>query len=209
MDRIKKLQIFLEHPLLIKKKENLLYLTGRSFMHGYLLVLPLNPKRLALRSSVVFFGDGLEKPPGVHSDILKNVGMYLGRHHVLQLEDQFTFAEYKYLRTKTQESRTKIRHLKSPVDFIRIIKGEGEIALIRKSMDIVGKVFAQVKKQLKNKTWTEIRLAEFIKHTGFKLGAENVSFPPIVASGANAAIPHHIPSSKRLKAGESIIIDFG
>src|SRR6185369_5548334 len=27
--------------------------------------------------------------------------------------------------------------------------------------------------------------------------------------GANAAIPHHVPGTKKLKAGESIIIDFG
>ena len=38
--RLKKLQASLGHPLLIKKKENLLYLTGRSFLNGYLLVKP-------------------------------------------------------------------------------------------------------------------------------------------------------------------------
>jgi Xaa-Pro aminopeptidase len=56
---------------------------------------------------------------------------------------------------------------------------------------------------------TEIKLADFIRLVGLKLGAEDVSFPPIVASGQNAAIPHHVPSNKQLKLGESIILDFG
>ena len=43
--------------------------------------------------------------------------------------------------------------------------------------------------------FTERALAEFIKRR-FALGAEDVAFPPIVASGVNAAIPHHVPSSK-------------
>src|SRR4029077_19340917 len=56
---------------------------------------------------------------------------------------------------------------------------------------------------------TEISLAQFIQKNGLRMGAEDISFPAIVASGANAAIPHHVPSSKKLRAGESIIIDFG
>jgi Xaa-Pro aminopeptidase len=56
---------------------------------------------------------------------------------------------------------------------------------------------------------TEIKLAQFIQVAGLKLGAEDVSFPAIVASGVNAAIPHHVPSQKKLKKGESIILDFG
>jgi len=34
--RLKAIAASLHTPILIKKKENLLYLTGRSFMHGYL-----------------------------------------------------------------------------------------------------------------------------------------------------------------------------
>jgi Xaa-Pro aminopeptidase len=217
--RIKKLQGDLEHPILIKKKENLLYLTGRSFMRGYLLVSP--------RKSAVFFGDGLEHPPagkGIKSDRLKNLALYLTKAHRLQLEDEFTFAEFKYIKSKLYHPLipsyirrrvprsggvVKIQHLKSPVDYQRQIKDEIELGHIRTSMRIVGRVFEQVKKQLKRKSWTEVGLAEFIKQAGHRLGAEDVSFPPIVASGANAAVPHHVPSSKKLKIGESIIIDFG
>ena len=94
-----------------------------------------------------------------------------------------------------------------------MIKEPGEIALVKKSMQIVEKVFYQVKKKLGSAgprpAVTESGLAKFITETGYKFGAQDISFPAIVASGANAAVPHHVPSNKRLKPGESIIIDFG
>jgi Xaa-Pro aminopeptidase len=76
-------------------------------------------------------------------------------------------------------------------------------------MEIVAKVFSLVKKEIKKPGMTEKKLADFIIKQSYKHGAEDISFPAIVASGANAAIPHHVPSSKKLKPGESIIIDFG
>ncbi|MCL5666221.1 MAG: M24 family metallopeptidase [Patescibacteria group bacterium] len=160
---------------------------------------------------VVFFGDGLEKAERIKQDRLKNIPLYLSKAATLQLEDEFTFAEYNYIKAKCKElsAKVKIWHVKSPVDFQRAIKDETEIRLIRKSMQIVEKVFSLVRKEIKKQGMAEKRLADFIKSAGLKLGAEDVSFPPIVASGANAAIPHHVPSGKKLKAGEPVILDFG
>lgn len=197
--RIIKLQSQLKHPLLIKKPENLFYLTGRFFMHGYLLVK---------KYDVVFFGEGLEKPPGVKEvDRLKNISKYLKARSVLEIEDEFTFAEYKYIKHKTRN--LKLRAVKSLVDYLRQIKEPSEISRIRRSMKIVKRVFGIVKRELARKIWTEIQLADFIKKLGLKLGADDVSFPVIVASGLHAAEPHHRPTKKRLKTGESIILDFG
>ncbi len=197
--RLKKLQTLLDHPLLVKKKENLLYLTGRSFMNGYLLVK---------KGDVAFFGDGLEKVEGIKKiDRLKNVGKYLGRGSILEIEDEFTFVEYRYIKHKTRD--LKLRAVKSPIDFLRIIKEPQELKNIAIAMRIVQRVFEQVKRELKRKVWTEAGLASYIKNQGLKFGVEDVSFSPIVACGANAAIPHHKPSQKKLLVGESIIIDIG
>jgi Xaa-Pro aminopeptidase len=214
IERIKKLQTRLEFPLLIKKPENLFYLLDRKYLHGYLLLKPQNRADSSVEprgKSAIFFGDGLEKPPqGIKSERLKNLPLYLAKAKRLELEDEFTFAEYNYikLKVKSGKSKVKISHIKSPVDFVRAVKDDCEIAMIKKSMQIVEKVFKQVKGRLKLAP-TEIALAEFIKKTGLKFGAEDVSFPPIVASGTNASIPHHVPSSKKIKKGESVIIDMG
>lgn len=212
--RLKKLQTSLERPILIKKKENLLYLTGRSFITGYLLVKPMNTDRgRRINTDVVFLGDGLERIDGVKSDFLKNVGKYIKPRQALEVFGEFTYAEVKYIRSKNKELRIKVNTKHSPVDYQRMIKEPQEILYVKKSMQIVERVFGRVKHRLRRAGSrpypTEVQLADFIRVAGLKFGAEDISFPPIVASGANAAVPHHVPTSKRLKAGESIIIDFG
>ena len=207
--RLRTLQSSLARPILIKKKENLFYLTGRSFDYRaeeYLLVT---------KKDVVGFGSGLEQIDWVKkSDRLKNIGQYI-KSKKLDIEWGFTFGEAKYLRYKIKDSgfKIKIQPARSPVDVMRQFKTQKELVLIRTNMRMVEKVFEKVKRKLRKEgakgRFTERALAEFIKKEGFALGAEDVAFPPIVASGVNAAIPHHVPSSKKLKPGESIIIDFG
>jgi Xaa-Pro aminopeptidase len=200
--RLKNLQKSLQNPILIKKKENLFYLTGRSFDYRaeeYLLVT---------KKDLVGFGSGLESMDWIKkSDRLKNIGLHLKGYNKLDIEYGFTFAEGKYLKLKSPG--VKIQPSRSPVDVMRQIKEPGEIAAVRKSMQIVEKVFALVRREIKKPKMTEMKLASFIQNNGIRMGARDMAFPPIVASGANAAIPHHAPSAKRLKPGESIIIDFG
>src|SRR3989338_2784216 len=43
---------------------------------------------------------------------------------------------------------------------------------------------------------------------GKKIAIDNVNFPPIVASGSNASMPHHEPENVKLKNG-FCVIDFG
>lgn len=42
-----------------------------------------------------------------------------------------------------------------------------------------------------------------------EMGAQDVSFPSIVAFGENSALPHHRPSRKVLNEDEVVVIDFG
>lgn len=199
--RMHKLQQSLVRPLLVKKKENLLYLTGRSFIgiEGWLLVK---------KTGNIFFGTGLEAVKGTEKvESLKDISKYLRKSQVLEVEDGFTYAEGGYLKYKIPG--LKLKGVRSPVDLQRAVKDEEELALVGKSMKIVEAVFGKVKKALAKREWTEAALAEFIKNEGLKLGAQAISFPPIVASGAHAAIPHHIPTQKKLKKGESVVIDFG
>ena len=207
--RANNLRALVKNPILIKKKENLLYLLGRSFMHGYLLVKPINTDRKRINTDVVFLGDGLEKVEGIKSDFLKNVGKYIGRGQTLEVFADFNYGEVKYIKFKNPKLKVKVVIKREPADRVRTIKEPGEIALIRKSMQIVEQVFKQVRKEIKKPGMTEIRLADFIKSAGLKLGAEDISFPPIVAAGAHAAVPHHVPDGTRLKPNQSIIIDCG
>jgi Xaa-Pro dipeptidase len=70
-------------------------------------------------------------------------------------------------------------------------------------------VFSLIQKELGANNHTEQSLARYIRLQGYRLGADEVSFEPIVASGPNAAVPHHSPGTRKLRAGETIILDFG
>src|SRR5258708_38659721 len=42
-----------------------------------------------------------------------------------------------------------------------------------------------------------------------ELGSGGNAFDPIVLSGPNSALPHGVPSDRRLQAGELLLFDFG
>lgn len=56
---------------------------------------------------------------------------------------------------------------------------------------------------------TEASVAWMIRMMAHDLGAEDISFPPIVAFGAHTSRPHHEPTDKKLKRGDMILIDMG
>lgn len=56
---------------------------------------------------------------------------------------------------------------------------------------------------------TEVQAARRVKEIYLELGAEGVSFPPIVSFGANAADPHHEPDDTVLREGDCVLFDVG
>ncbi len=56
---------------------------------------------------------------------------------------------------------------------------------------------------------TETEFAWELEKAGRELGAEGVSFPPIVAFGEHSALPHHRPTKRILYQREAILIDWG
>ncbi len=94
------------------------------------------------------------------------------------------------------------------VEGMRIIKDADEIKLIKESVRHSERVIEAV--------WNGLQVGKTEKEVAWEIerrirenGAESVSFPPIAASGPNAALPHAVPSSKRISAGESVILDMG
>ena len=56
---------------------------------------------------------------------------------------------------------------------------------------------------------TEAEAARRVREIYGELGAEGVSFTPIVSFGANAADPHHEPDDTVLKEGDCVLFDVG
>jgi len=195
---VKQLQRRLKRPLLVSKKENLLYLTGRSFIDGYLLVFP--------KKAPVYLGNGLEVFKGMRSDYIFRVDKYI-KSGFLQVEDVLSLKELKFLRKKLPT--VTVKPVNDLVETAREIKSADELAYMEQAYRITALVFANIKRLLKQKQWTEQGLAQYIRIWGLEYGADDVSFEPIVAAGSNAAIPHHKPTDRVIKKGQSIVVDFG
>ncbi len=93
------------------------------------------------------------------------------------------------------------------VENCRIIKDEHEISSIKAAQELSEKALNTLIPLLKPGI-KEIDLAVELEYQIRKNGA-NMAFPIIVASGERAALPHAQPTSKELKTGEFIVIDFG
>lgn len=94
------------------------------------------------------------------------------------------------------------------VEKLRMIKEGEEVEAIRRSIAISESVFETVVKTLRAGT-SEKELAWAIEKGLRETGAESVAFPPIVASGPNAALPHAIPADRPIERGEPILFDWG
>ncbi|KPJ66789.1 MAG: hypothetical protein AMJ45_03590 [Syntrophobacter sp. DG_60] len=94
------------------------------------------------------------------------------------------------------------------IETLRKIKDKEEIKSIKRALAITKKVFIGLERFLKPAK-TEKDIAFWIEEKIRREYKAELAFSPIVASGANAAIPHATPSGKPIKKHEPIIIDLG
>ncbi len=94
------------------------------------------------------------------------------------------------------------------VETLRQIKSSDEIERTRKALALAEDVFRHVVKSLKP-GMSEKSVAWSMEMGMRQAGADELSFPVIVAAGPNSALPHAIPSEREIKAGEPILFDWG
>ncbi|MFA4815137.1 MAG: aminopeptidase P family protein [Candidatus Gracilibacteria bacterium] len=97
---------------------------------------------------------------------------------------------------------------KNPIEDLRLCKDKEEIKNLKKSQTINEETLKRIIKLFKDGV-TELELAWKIRMIGHELGAEDVSFEPIIAFGSHSAIPHHQNTNKKLKMGDVVLIDMG
>jgi len=94
------------------------------------------------------------------------------------------------------------------VEALRLVKDDAEIAAIRRASAISDELYAALaREQFSGRT--EKELAWWIERTFRELGAEGLSFAPIVASGRNGASPHAHPGDTVIGEGVLVTIDMG
>lgn len=91
---------------------------------------------------------------------------------------------------------------------LRAVKDEAELAVMAQAQAIAEKAYLELLNDIRPGV-TEKFLAARLTFLMLSGGAENVSFDPIVVSGANTSLPHGVPTEKAVADGDFVTLDFG
>lgn len=134
------------------------------------------------------------------------------RVKTLGIEDEdLTMAGYRRLQEiMDEDKRTGLRMepLRDTVTACRAVKTPGEIERIKEAEAIGDRAFARLLPKL-TAGMTEKQVAAWIEFLMKEEGAEGFSFDTIAASGVHSAMPHAVPTDKKLEQGDFLTMDFG
>ena len=94
------------------------------------------------------------------------------------------------------------------VEQLRAIKDEGELGKLRAAARLADEALTDaLSRGLAGRTEKDFALD--LEFTMRRMGAEAVSFPPIVAGGAHGALPHAEPRDAVIEEGTLVVVDWG
>ena len=120
-------------------------------------------------------------------------------------EDVVSYDLYEKLQNNVE---AKLIPLEGIIENIRLIKDKEEVETIKKAAAIADKAFTHMLKFIKA-GMTEREIGLELEFTMKKLGANDLSFPSIIASGVRSCLPHGQATEKVVSNGEFLTMDFG
>ncbi len=199
--------------LLITNETNVTYLTGFTGDSSYLLV---TRRELLLVSDSRYTTQLSEECPGLKVHI-RPPGETITAAAVKLIKQQKVGAvgvEADSLSVsgldKLSEGLPKVefRSTSGMVEGLRIIKDREEIAATRRAVSLAERVFAVLRATLRPEQ-TEREVANELEYQLRKMGAKGCAFPPIVAVGDRAALPHAQPTDRKIGSAPAVLVDWG
>ncbi|TSD00202.1 MAG: Xaa-Pro aminopeptidase [Candidatus Peregrinibacteria bacterium Greene1014_49] len=190
---------------LVSNLVNIRFLTGLDMSSALLL---LEPKTMTL------FTDGRYIEVASRS-VYRGISVKDGaaidaamkRVRICGIEDEGLSIE-RFHRWKAKFKNTKFVHTSGLIAEFRRSKDPEELAKFRRAQRITREMIRRVPSLLKCPI-REIDLAWQLQVWARELGAEGLSFDPIVAFGTHTSSPHHKPTGRMLKQGHIVQIDCG
>lgn len=122
-------------------------------------------------------------------------------------EEHLTIAEKKRL-AKARPAGVRLKDAPSMVERFRMVKDEDELVRIREAVALGAKIYERALEALHPGT-KEVEVAAEMELAARRGGAEEMSFPTIIASGARSALPHGRASGQAIPRGAFVVCDFG
>lgn len=94
------------------------------------------------------------------------------------------------------------------VERLRAVKDDLEVAAVASAAELADSIYGTLAEEgLAGRSEKEV--AWRIEVLAHERGADGLSFPPIVAAGAHAALPHAEPRDAQIERGELVVLDLG
>ena len=199
--------------LLVTKFVNVTYLTGFSGDDSYLLVtaddaIMLSDFRYVEQLQEECSGLAVEiRAPGV--SMLQLIAQVVRQVKVGRLG-----VEGESISTGMHQ---RLQHELPKIEFVvsgglvekqRETKDREEIDEIRRSVYVAQRAYEVIRAQLRPEQ-TEKRIAAELEYQIRLFGGNGCSFAPIVAAGPRAALPHAVPTDRRMEESDFVLIDWG
>jgi Xaa-Pro aminopeptidase len=201
---------------LVSHLANIRYLCGFTGSAGLLLVEEAGS---TFFTDVRYDRQGREEVKGARvmiarKGLMKALGEWIGARRkkakgwTIGVEaEHLTVAERKRL-VDLLPSGVRLRNAPAMVERARMVKEEDELGLIRAAVRLGATLFDRALEVLRP-GMKECELAAEMEYVARRAGAEEMSFPTIIASGARSALPHGRASEQVIATGGFVVCDFG
>ena len=138
----------------------------------------------------------------------EEVAVYAGRRSRSHYDDQISADLYRIGKLRERFPQMEFRDITPAIDAMRAVKTGEEIEILRRN----GKLSAEGVKQAMLATRPgvfEYELEAAAVAVVLKGGAKGAAYAPIVGSGPNSCIWHYERNSRRVEAGDVVLMDFG
>ena len=146
--------------------------------------------------------------PGSYDDALVECLGALGGGAVGFESRHVSVATYDAWRNRLGPAAVRLRPTERMVEAARAVKDDFEVSCLRRAAAgltaVADAAFAALRPGV-----SEREVAGVIESSLRDGGYERPAFDVIVASGPNAALPHHRADTRRVEAGDLVVLDFG
>lgn len=195
--------------VVITKEEQITYFTGYTSTDGYLLITKehkfyVTDLRYFSACEKALEGTDFKAVIGSNGQFLSD---YLKQVGVKKLGVDFTAVTIAQSKEFKKICPTLV-DISSEISSLLEVKTERELAKIRKACEITQRTYEDILPLIVQGV-TEKQIQAEIIYRFLSYGAEGVAFEPIVAFGANSAVPHHQSGNARLEKNQAVLIDMG
>ena len=203
-ERVARLRTGLEQPLLVSDPANVFYLSG---LHSTNAALFVEAERVRVFTDFRY-ADSARAVEGAEFVETKR-DLYLSLAEELTGRIGFEATSLTFERyARLHAGGIELEPTYGVVEELRAVKDEGELDALRRAAAITSEAFESFAEE-RFIGRTERELAWRMEQLQREIGGEAVSFPVVVAAGANGAKPHTTPGDRELERGETVIVDAG